>query len=102
MLAQGVDSGHKLELFGNDNSPVHRSTGLTLSFGQTYIFKARAETVANGVQYSFKVWPQGQAEPTAWRLTIVEPDGPPTGSVGLISHHVDVQFGDVTVVPISP
>jgi hypothetical protein len=46
------------------------------------------------------VWPQGQPEPAAWDLTFTSNSGPPTGSIGLISHHSDVQFGNVTVTSI--
>ncbi|MGH9227708.1 MAG: DUF1349 domain-containing protein [Acidimicrobiales bacterium] len=89
----------KFELRGNDGSPTARQNG-QLQFGQTYIFKARSETVSGGVQYSWKIWAQGSPEPSAWTLTIFESDGPATGSVGLISHHTDVQFGNVTVTPL--
>jgi len=89
----------KFELRGNDGSPTVRKSG-ALQFGQTYIFKARSETVSGGVQYSWKIWAQGAPEPSAWTLTIFESDGPATGSVGLISHHTDVQFGNVTVTPL--
>jgi regulation of enolase protein 1 (concanavalin A-like superfamily) len=87
----------KFELRGNGDSPVVRHNRFRLAFDQTYIFKARSETVSGGVRYSWKVWPQGSAEPAAWDLTLVEDAGPATGSVILIAHHVDVQFGDVTV-----
>ena len=80
--------------------PVVRHQRFQLAFGQTYMFKARSETVSGGVRYSWKVWPEGTAEPASWDLTLVEDSGPATGSVILIAHHVDVQFGDVTVTPI--
>ncbi len=91
----------RFELFGNDNSPVQRHSRFQLQFGQTYMFKARSQTVSGGVQYSWKVWPQGSAEPAAWDLQIVEDNGPATGSIILISHHSDVRFGNVNVTSIS-
>jgi regulation of enolase protein 1 (concanavalin A-like superfamily) len=90
----------KFELRGNGDSPVVRHNRFQLAFDRTYVFKARSETVPGGVRYSWKVWPQGSAEPAAWDLTLVEDAGPATGSVILIAHHVDVQFGDVTVRPV--
>jgi regulation of enolase protein 1 (concanavalin A-like superfamily) len=90
----------RFELFGNGNSPVQRHSRTQLQFGRTYMFKARSDTVAGGVQYSWKVWPQGQAEPAAWDLTLLEDSGPATGSLILIAHHADVQFGNVTVTSI--
>ena len=89
------------ELHGNNDSPLVRHHRFQNAFDQTYIYKARSQTVAGGVQYSMKVWPQGQAEPAAWDLTILEDAGPPTGSVVLIAHHVDAQFGNVTVTPVT-
>jgi hypothetical protein len=90
----------KFELRGNDGSPVVRHARFHVQLGQTYNFKARSETVAGGVRYSWKVWPRGAAEPASWDLSLVEDAGPPTGSVVLIAHHVDVQFGDVVVTPL--
>jgi len=93
----------KFEMYGNDNSPAVRHQRFRMNFGQTYIFKARSETISNTqVRYSWKVWPQGQAEPATWDLTLVEDNGPMTGSIGVIAHHVDAQFGDISVVPIAP
>jgi len=90
----------KFELFGNDGSPAVRNQSWALQFGQPYIFKARSETVAGGVQYSWKVWAAGAPEPSTWLLTVFESGGPAAGSVGLIAHHTDVQFGNVTVTPL--
>jgi hypothetical protein len=90
------------ELRGNDDLPIVRQGALNLEFGRTYNFRARTETVAGGIQYSFKAWAQGGAEPEGWDLTIVEDAGPATGSVALIAHHVDAQFGDVSITPNAP
>lgn len=90
----------KFELSGNDRTPAVRNQSWGLELGQTYIFKARSETVAGGVQYSWKIWAEGSPEPATWFLTILEDDGPATGSVGLIAHHADVQFGNVKVTPL--
>jgi hypothetical protein len=90
----------KFELFGNEGQPVQRHSRFQLQFGQTYMFKARSDTVAGGVRYSWKVWPQGQAEPATWDLTLLEDSGPATGSLILIAHHADVQFGNVSVTSI--
>jgi hypothetical protein len=96
------DPNPKFELRGNGDSPVVRHQRFGLAFGTTYMFKARSDTVAGGVQYSWKVWPQGTPEPASWDLTLLEPDGPATGSLILIAHHADVQFGDVTVTGLGP
>ena len=90
----------KFELRGNNDTPVVRHNRFHLQFGTTYVFKARSDTVAGGIEYSWKVWPQGQPEPAAWDLTFTSNSGPATGSIALISHHSDVQFGNVTVTSI--
>lgn len=96
------DDNPKFELRGNEDHPITRMEGLQMEFGHTYMFKARSETVPGGVKYSFKVWPESQVEPAAWGMTVVEDAGPTTGAVALIAHHVDAQFGDVTVTPAAP
>ncbi|NED95097.1 DUF1349 domain-containing protein [Phytoactinopolyspora alkaliphila] len=91
--------GGRFELIGNDGSPLTRkNTGW--DFNTTYVMKARVESVSGGYRYSYKWWPQDSTEPAAWGLTLVEDDGPATGSVLLIAHHVDATFGDVVVSPL--
>ncbi|MBW3548938.1 MAG: fibronectin type III domain-containing protein, partial [Actinobacteria bacterium] len=90
----------RFELTGNDGSPVTRASSPTLSFGVPYVFKARVETVAGGTRYDFKVWEANATEPAEWLLSIEEDAGPATGSVGLIAHHADARFGNVSVTPL--
>ena len=56
--------------------------------------------VDGGVEYSWKVWRQGAPEPEQWDLTVLEDNGPPTGSVGVMRATIDIQFGDISVTPI--
>jgi hypothetical protein len=90
----------RFELRGNLDTPVIRARSSNLAMGQTYMLKARSETVAGGVRYSWKSWPRGTPEPGMWDLSLVEDAGPAAGSVALIAHHVDAQFGDVSITPI--
>jgi hypothetical protein len=94
------DSNPKFEFRGNEDSPVVRHSRFHIEFGTPYVWKMRSDSVSGGVQYSLKVYPQGSPEPAAWDLTFLEPDGPATGSFGFIAHHVNVQFGNVTITPI--
>lgn len=89
----------RFEFQGNLGPPLVRNSR-TRQFGTTYVMKARAETVADGVAYFYKVWPAAEAEPAAWDLQIVEDSGPPSDSVLLIAHRVDAVFGDVVVTPL--
>jgi regulation of enolase protein 1 (concanavalin A-like superfamily) len=92
----------KFELRGNMDQPVSRNNRFQLAFGTTYRFKGRSETVDGGVEYSWKLWADGAPEPSGWMLRVTEDDGPATGSVILIAHHVDAQFGNVSVRPLDP
>lgn len=72
-----------------------------LEIGRPYIFKARVQTVGDLIEYHFKVWPQDEAEPDGWLLTATDPVSEmPNGSVLLVSHWVDVSFGNVTIAPL--
>lgn len=76
--------------------------------GKTYIFKLRAETVAQGGRYSLKVWEQGQPEP-AWNSSqfgniynVVDSAGDlMQGSILLVAHRADATFGNVTICPLN-
>lgn len=87
----------KWELRGNMDRPIDRDNRRSITFGQTYRFKGRSRTVESGVEYAWKYWPDGAPEPAGWNLKITEDEGPAEGSVVLIAHHADVQFGNVRV-----
>jgi PKD repeat protein len=76
---------------------------VSLQVGVTYVWKMRVQsTQANGQvyhSYSLKVWQDGETEPTQWNLTKTYAGGLVTsGSALLIAHHMDVTFGDLTVI----
>ena len=89
-------------------SGVSDTSGWTLAFEVTYVFKMRVETRVDSLGnpfpfYSFKVWPASDPEPAAWTLTTPGNVGdPPAGSVLLLAHHVDATFGPVSATPITP
>ncbi|NER83217.1 MAG: PKD domain-containing protein [Leptolyngbya sp. SIO1D8] len=72
-------------------------------FDVTYIFKARIETVDTGTDFRMKIWDAAQSEPAEWTLETVDTDfkGLEKGSALFVAHHVDVSFGDFTVVPLN-
>jgi hypothetical protein len=89
--------GNNLNLMQQDNSGFH------MAFGVTYMFKMRVETIAGvGGAYKLRVWEQGQTEPSTWLL---QGQGamsdPQTGCFALLSHHVNAEFGNVTVTSLS-
>ena len=56
-----------------------------------YRLKLRVENLANGsVRTQGKAWPVGEAEPAAWTIEKVEPNGNREGAPGLF---IDAQFG---------
>ncbi|MEO1064752.1 MAG: hypothetical protein AAFZ07_25320 [Actinomycetota bacterium] len=94
-----VRSGGRLELLGNEGSPTQRED-MVLTYGTTYLMRARVETVAGGTLYQVKVWEEGQTEPTDWTVEITETSGPASGSVVLISHHFEARFGEVQITSV--
>lgn len=72
--------------------------------GIPYILKMRGRTVPGGeLEYSIKFWEKSAPEPnlwaTSWTSTPDDVDAPPGGSLLLLAHHVDVTFGNISVVP---
>jgi phosphodiesterase/alkaline phosphatase D-like protein len=76
----------------------------TPAVGTTYMMKQRVETQPDGTSiYSMKTWEAGQAEPSTWDVVQHEQDTSghlASGSLGLIAHHVDATYGNVTITPI--
>ncbi|NIO70361.1 MAG: hypothetical protein GTN71_15375, partial [Anaerolineae bacterium] len=94
--------GDRLQITGNEDTVVAEDTsGRKLEYGVPYVFKMHVETITGPLGlYSFKVWEEGQPEPSVWDL--VAQEGlwdPQNGSLLLIAHHVDASFGDVTITP---
>jgi len=73
-------------------------SGKTLSFGVTYVFKMRVESLAEGDHYALRVWPEGESEPTKWDVVYLDETRRAShGSALLLAHHVDATFGNVEV-----
>lgn len=77
-----------------------------IEYDAWYMIKALAESLPDtplglGVtKYSFKIWPHGESEPTDWVWQEIQEsrDALRRGGAALVAHHVDVTFGDITVV----
>jgi hypothetical protein len=87
----------KFELTGDEGVVKVGAPLRAAVFEVPYVFKARVLDVEGATQYSFKAWPQSQAEPPGWDLEIAEAGAPANGGIALIAHYADVSFGDVTV-----
>ncbi len=87
----------QLQLTGNERDAEATLPRLPPQLGTTYIFKMRSEEVTAGVEYSFKVFAKGTAEPSDWDLSIVDQSGPRSGSILIAAHHVDAAFGEINI-----
>jgi regulation of enolase protein 1 (concanavalin A-like superfamily) len=93
----------QFELIGNQSKYIDRAPGsYRFTEGQTFIYKARVETGANGRStYRFKAWNSAATEPVDWLLEITTDASDPThGSILLIAHEIDASFGTVTLEPL--
>ncbi|MEM7262153.1 MAG: hypothetical protein AAF488_09200 [Planctomycetota bacterium] len=94
------DGIHRQRLEGNSGTKLQQNR--SLSYGVPYVFKFRVETLpANEARFRFKLWEEGTTEPANWDFDLTEDSSvPQSGSILLISHHVEATFGNVTVVPL--
>lgn len=100
----GVKGARLMIIGGESDLKIEDTSGKKLTFGETYIFKMRVQTInnSNSSKYSLKVWKQGQSEPLEWDLVGEEDHSSlPNGSLLLVAHNADASFGNVTVLPLS-
>jgi len=92
-----------LKLEGNNDVLLDTDPDVHLTLGTCYQLKTRVETIPGlGGWYRSKIWQDGQAEPPEWNVTGQQSlADPQNGAFVLVAHHVDVTFGDVSVVPVS-
>ena len=92
----------EFDLWNGQAPYVVTTSGTPLTIGTTYIFKYQVETISGANQYSFKVWKQGDPEPSAWLLTGQEAASADlsSGSLLLIAHELDAIFGNISVSPL--
>jgi len=92
------------ELRGNFNT-AFSNVQCQFQNGVEYVLKARVTTNPDGsTDYRYKHWPSAESEPN-WIVEFTlpagdpeDPDGnPAAGSIGLLAHHVDAEFGDVQI-----
>ncbi|MBN1464490.1 T9SS type A sorting domain-containing protein [candidate division KSB1 bacterium] len=91
----------RLCLYQNgDHLAAEDLSGRKLNLHRPYLFKLCVQTIENDkTRYSFKVWPQQEAEPKEWDLTTTV-SGPMRGALVLLSHKADAGFGDVSITSI--
>ena len=94
-------TNERLELLGSVGGTLQTNTSGQLQFGLPYMMKMRVRSNAGqGSTYNLKWWEDGQAEPLGWNLTGTgKPTAPQAGSLMLVAHHADVEFGNVLIEP---
>lgn len=88
-----------MQLLGNGGR-ILAENGRPLTFGETYFFKVNIQSAAgdNPATYRFKMWNVALPEPDGWDFAQIGKTGEPeSGSLLLLAHHVDAEFGSVTV-----
>lgn len=97
----GDTLGGRLVLSNTDGTVAVDKTDEAFPVGSTQWLKVRVETIDGGYRYAVKMWPEGESEPEKWDLVNNQPeDAVDSGSLVLVAHHVDVTFGDLSVVPL--
>ncbi len=88
-----------LEMLGGGGAWITGNPLKELEFDVQYMVKASVQSSPTGpAYYRFKMWKAADPEPVAWDMESAGLDSEPdSGSMMLVSHHVDVAFGNVTV-----
>ncbi|MCF6336934.1 MAG: hypothetical protein L3J84_03155 [Gammaproteobacteria bacterium] len=97
------ETNERLNLLGIEGGTLQRNTTLRLQFGLPYMMKMRVKSNAGqGNTYSLKWWEAGQSEPAEWDLQGTgQLTSPQEGSLMLVAHHADVEFGNLSIEPIN-
>lgn len=92
------------QFYRGDKNHVENYGTVAITPGRVYHMRARAVTLpdegSEGVtRYSWRLWNDGDPEPSAWDWEVVQRSEHALrkGGLVLLAHHVDVSFGDVTV-----
>ncbi len=94
-------SSDSLTLSGYKDKALDEYDRLELRMNKWYSLKMRVESSPGDEVYRLKLWEIEDPEPNSWLLSGSQIElGPPSGSVLLVAHHVDVTFGDITVIPL--
>jgi hypothetical protein len=101
----------KIKIFGSDGAvQLWTVDGRTVSgqptpeppAGVPYLYKMRGESLPDGeIQYSMKMWPSAQPEPSAWAVTYITDQPPAGGSLLVVVHEAEVTLGNVSIVPVT-
>ena len=81
---------------------IEESTAKVLATDSPHYFKLQVQTSGGTPTFRMKAWPIAQTEPGGWDLeSTLSADLPASGSLLLVAHHVDANFGQVQVTPLN-
>jgi hypothetical protein len=92
------------QFYRGDKNHIENYGTIAIKPGNVYHMRMRCVTLPDeGVEgvtrYSWKIWQEGETEPSAWDWEVVQKSEHALrkGGLVLLAHHVDVTFGNVTV-----
>jgi len=105
---QDRDEPPQKQFYSGDSDRTVNNGAFPVNTGRTYWMKTRCETFPDNVdghgvtRYSFRIWPDTQAEPDGWdwQETQTSEHALRRGGVVLLSHHVDSTFGNISISEI--
>jgi hypothetical protein len=99
----GRQNTHTTELLGTGGGAIATNSVKELSFNVQYVMKLSVQRQPGAPSYyRFKIWRADEPEPAIWDLQGPgKANGPVSGSLLLVAHHVDATFGNVVVTPLS-
>ena len=74
----------------------------SVSEGSSYELRTRVTTPGATSRFQMKIWRTGAAEPAGWSVDWTSAglsDEPGRGSIGLLAHEVQVEFGSLVLSP---
>jgi regulation of enolase protein 1 (concanavalin A-like superfamily) len=98
---QQVVSG--LQMLGYGGSQIASNSNVQIEFGKSYTYKMSVQSASGKDIYRLKIWPSSMSEPSAWDMVgeVTNPSRTSNGSLMLLAHQVDAEFGNVVVKPTS-
>jgi len=104
----GPDHDPSIQFYRGDNDKTLNFGTISFIQGNKYQIKMRCMTLPDDgpegiTRYSFKIWKAHEMEPAKWNWELDQKSlhALRRGGIALLAHHVDVTFGEVTVIPLT-
>lgn len=104
-----VSEAPHVQFYPGDSDQSEDIQAMPVQLGETYAIRFSCQTLPDAAdgrgvtRYRFRIWRDGEAEPTGWTWERVQVSRHALrqGGLAFVAHHVDVTFGDVNVQPLS-